>query len=201
MASGFLATLVVKFAVANYGLSLMALADPFAVCAGEFLWVPTDLGMEIKTEQGAIETFKFLEAFDERGRALPTEMLEKWFNSKRRALVHIALSRTVLWGFLVHLCMFNLFVTVQEEIGDVTSIGMILRHRDTVVVSVCLGFTCLVVVFGCKAIRALQKWPVEQGDTSDESDDNASTSGKDKGHDRSSKSQITTFTGEVESRT
>lgn len=159
ISSGFLAIIVIKFAVANYGLSLMSLADPFVVCAGEFLWIPTDLGMEIQTAEGSKEHVQFLKAFDERGKALPTELLEKWFRSKRRALVHIGLSRTVFWGFIVHLCMFNLFVAVQEEIGEDTSLGMVLQHRDFIVLTVCLCFAALVVTIGWKAIVYLGTLP------------------------------------------
>jgi hypothetical protein len=179
VASGFLSIIIVKFAVANYGLSLMTLADPFVVCAGEFLWVPTDLGMEIQTSDGTTERIQFLQAFDERGRALPTEMLEKWFRSKQRALVHIGLSQTVFWGFLVHLCMFNLFVAVQEEMGEDSSIGMILQHRDNVVLGVCLIFAAFVVLLGYRAIAHLNRLPLrpEHGETSDDSSDDGGRRG------------------------
>lgn len=161
VASGFLALIVVKFAVANFGLSLMGLADPFMICAGEFLWVPTDMGMELKTDDGSRERVRFLEAFDERGRALPTEMIAKWFNSKKRALYHIGLSKTLFWGIIVHLCMFNLFVAVQEEI-EASSLEEIIQERESIVAGVCLGFAGLVIFLGCTIISKLSSLPQEQ---------------------------------------
>ena len=170
--SGFLAIIIIKFAVANYGLSLMSLADPFVVCAGEFLWIPTDLGMEIQTTEGSKEHVQFLKAFDERGKALPTELLEKWFRSKRRALVHIGLSRTVFWGFIVHLCMFNLFVAVQEEIGNNNDLGEMLQHRDFIVLTVCLCFAAVVVTLGYKSITYLNTLPKPLPKTKKSNNDN-----------------------------
>jgi hypothetical protein len=171
VASGFLAILVVKFAVANYGLSLMTLADPFVVCAGEFLWVPTDMGMEIKTADGQTERVQFLEAFDERGRALPTEMIAKWFNSKRRSLCIIGLSKSVFWGFLVHLCMFNLFVAVQEDLGEESSLTDLLEARDMKVLTACMVFAAFVLFVGIRIVRRLNSLPKtdEQRETSDDS--------------------------------
>lgn len=173
VASGFLAILVVKFAVANYGLALMHLADPFVVCAGEFLWVPTDMGMEIKTSNGQKERVEFLEAFDERGRALPTEMISKWFSSKKRSLYIVGLSKSVFWGIVVHLCMFNLFVAVQEDADELGTLTAMLDQRDMKVLAACISFAGCVGFIGVRIIRHLNTLPhpdsEEHRETSDDS--------------------------------
>jgi len=132
LASGFLATLVIKFAVANFGLSLMKLADPFVVCAGEFLWMapPTDMttsspktsskGRRGLKDEGGISTREMLEAFDEQGRALPKDLVRTWFKAKQRSLLHAGFSRTVFWGLAVHLCIINLMLSVYQEIYSTT---------------------------------------------------------------------------------
>jgi hypothetical protein len=38
--TGLLATLVAKFVMANFVISLLKIADPFVVCRGEFMWIP-----------------------------------------------------------------------------------------------------------------------------------------------------------------
>jgi hypothetical protein len=38
--TGLLATLVIKFVMANFVISLLKIADPFVVCRGEFMWIP-----------------------------------------------------------------------------------------------------------------------------------------------------------------
>lgn len=135
--SGFLATLFVKVAVANFGLSLMALADPFIVCAGEFLWIPN---------VNQIES-------------------QEWFRTKQRALFHVGLSRTLFWGTVVCLCMINLFCSVYQEAykdvdlaeEDLPQLYQMLEQRDIVVLGGCLGTAFAVIALGSYFVSRLNQ--------------------------------------------
>lgn len=134
IASGFLATLLVKIAVANFGLALMSLADPFVVCAGEFLGFPWTT-----TARDKSSTMDIVVA------------------SKRRSLLVAALSKTVFWGFVMHLCLFNMFAAVYEGVGEETSVEESLTERDKNVMKGCLGFTAMVAVSGFFIVRQFRK--------------------------------------------
>jgi hypothetical protein len=158
VASGFLATLLVKIAVANFGLSLMKLADPFVVCAGEFLWMPTEFGMDIQSADGQRERV-LLDSLGGRGQSLAPSVLQQWYASKRRALFHIGLSKAFLWGLLMHLSLVNLFFAVYDEIGENSSLGQSLERHDILVLGACLSFAAFVAFIGVHTICSLPKIP------------------------------------------
>ena len=200
LASGFLATLLIKFAVANFGLSLMELADPFVVCAGEFLWMapPATMGTSTTTSARrprlndsrgsgeALSTRQILEAFDEQGRALPDEMVQTWFKTKQRSLVHVGFSKTLFWGILVHLCMVNLFLSVYQEVytafdetfvGDeIPSLYQMLEERDQVVLAACLGCSAFVAFLGAYFVCRLNHLASVQEEHVGDTDDSSSES-------------------------
>ena len=134
IASGFLATLVIKIAVANFGLALMTLADPFVVCGGEFLGFPWT------TEAG------------DRGDAMAAVVV-----SKRRSLLVAALSKTVFWGFVMHACLFNMFAAVYEGVGEETKVEESMTERDKNVLKGCLGFAAMVAALGLVIVGQFKK--------------------------------------------
>ena len=190
LASGFLATLMIKFAVANFGLSLMELADPFVVCAGEFLWMAPPASMEGSRSRGSSSNYantstrQMLEAFDEQGRALPNKMVQTWFKTKQRSLVHVGFSKTLFWGIIVHLCMINLFLSVYQEVSatinqaifvgaEIPSYYEMLEENDRLVLAYSLGCAAVVSVLGiyfvCRLNRLASIQEEHLGDTDDSS--------------------------------
>jgi hypothetical protein len=184
IASGFIATLLIKVAMANFGLALMELADPFVVCAGEFLWMPTSFGSgrQLSTRASGANR-QILEAFDEQGRSLPSEMVRTWFQAKQRALFHCALSKVLFWGFLVHLCLVNLFESVYKEVyeGYVVARGAppfyaLLEERDLKVLAGCLVATGAVLILGVFVIRYLNRLSARNAENIGDTDDSSSDS-------------------------
>jgi hypothetical protein len=68
--------------------------------------MPTDFGMEFKNGDQQCERVIF-DAFQG---GIDPSVLKKWMASKHRALFHIGLSKTVLWGFLMHINQYVQFV-------------------------------------------------------------------------------------------
>jgi hypothetical protein len=184
IASGFIATVLIKVAIANFGLALMELADPFVVCAGEFLWMPTSFGngRQLRTT-GSGGNRQILEAFDEQGRALPSEMVNTWFKAKQRALFHCALSKVLFWGLLVHVCLVNLFESVYKEVyegyvvaEDAPPLYVLLEKRDLTVLAGCLVATGVVLILGVLIIRSLNRLSATNAECAGETDDSSSDS-------------------------
>lgn len=137
IASAFLATLLVKVAVANFGVSLMELADPFSVCAGEYLGLPVSSS-----------------TLNENRDQLWSAVLK----SKRRSLFVASLSRTVCWGFVMHACLFNMFAAVYDGSGATrTSAELAIEQRDKNVLAACLGFAITVALTGIYVIRKIHE--------------------------------------------
>lgn len=136
--SAFLATLLVKVAVANFGLSLMELADPFVVCAGEYLGLPVASS-----------------SINENKDKLWASVLK----SKRRSLFVASLSRVVCWGFVMHACLFNMFAAVYDGTNSstTTSVELAIEQRDKNVLAGCLAFAVAVALTGAYVIRGLQE--------------------------------------------
>ena len=134
IASGFLATLVVKIAVANFGLALMTLADPFVVCAGQFLGLPWKNAGQGKNS-----------------------VLEAVVSSKRRSLTVVGLSKAFFWGFVMHACMLNLFAAVYEGVGEATRLEESLTERDKNVLTGCLLAAVGVAALGIASVCKLKK--------------------------------------------
>lgn len=171
IASGFLAMLVVKVAMANFGVSLMLLADCFCGCQGEYLWMPMSLVPE--GSKAKSQTSRRAESTTTSSSASPpTQLIEKWFEKKRRALFVGALSKTFFWGLLVHLCMVNLFRSVYQEMYDslellgdrgnstrdtTLQLYEMLEQRDIKVLGSCLGVAGIVIVLGIYVVHELNE--------------------------------------------
>ena len=145
IASGFLATLVVKIAVANFGLALMALADPFVVCAGEYLGLP--------------------------GTSMDSGIMSAILKSKRRSLLVVALSKSVFWGFVMHFCLFNMFTAAYVGVGEETAIEEALNDRDKRVLLGCLYFAMSVAGVGIYVIGKIRESMAKQRSQDAESTD------------------------------
>jgi len=150
IASGFLATLVVKIAVANFGLSLLSLADPFVICNGQFLCMPHDFGMEVR-DHGQRERLDIMT-----NEALKSDVLYKWFESKHWALFYIGLSKSIFWGFLVHLSLFNLLTSVYDELDPEASLSQTIDNRDMNVLTGCMSLAAFVFLVGIYCIWQLR---------------------------------------------
>jgi len=173
IASGFLAMLVVKVAMANFGVSLMLLADCFCGCQGEYLWMPMSLVPDgSKTKSQTPSRRAESNTTTSSSAAPPTQLIEKWFEKKRRALFVGALSKTFFWGIVVHLCMVNLFRSVYQEMykslellgyhgsstRDITlQFYEMIEQRELKVLGSCLGVAGIVSALGVYIVYKLNE--------------------------------------------
>lgn len=120
--TGILAQVFVKFAVTNFGIALYRFADPLSNCAGRFQWPNS-------------ERFKMLNGNSER----------EWRqirNEKKNIFKLIYLKRSIIWGIIVHLCIFNLIFSTSDH-DDEEAI-----HADSVVFKVTISIAALALLFG-----------------------------------------------------
>jgi len=104
--------------------------------------------------------------------APPTQLIEKWFEKKRRALFVGALSKTFFWGIVVHLCMVNLFRSVYQEMykslellgyhgsstRDITlQFYEMIEQRELKVLGSCLGVAGIVSALGVYIVYKLNE--------------------------------------------
>jgi len=143
IASGVVATLVVKIAVANYGLSLMTLADPFVVCAGEFLASP-----EYITRSG--------ESTED------PSLVKHWMRSKMNSIRYICMSQTIFWGAIVHLSLVNLFITAYEQVTHNPEVNEELQLNDMRLLTSCVVFTSLILFGGHRACKYIRTYEPEE---------------------------------------
>ncbi|GFH50143.1 hypothetical protein CTEN210_06619 [Chaetoceros tenuissimus] len=102
ISSGIFASLVIKFFIANFGISLVKLADPFYVHDGKYESPPNDVN--ISEEEGDAKSFLFVN--------------EAISQNKIAALKAIALREVIIWGALTNFCLISLFIASIPDMKE-----------------------------------------------------------------------------------
>jgi len=132
--SGLLATLLIKFAMTNFAVGLLKLADPFVVCNGHFMWIPAKFGLG-------------LHGVDKTG------LFEQFKKTKETALFNITLRTLVVWGLLLHFCLYSLMFAAYSGSSSTQSV----KSDDIAVLLICLGISIFVVLAALSFIVQLKK--------------------------------------------
>lgn len=119
ISSGLLAGLVVKFFIANFGISLVKLADPFFVHDGKYESPPTSV--KVSEEEGDAKSLLFVN--------------EEITQNKIAALKAIAFREVIVWGVLTNLCLISLFVASMPNIDKFSKLDMIVT---SVILAICV---------------------------------------------------------------
>jgi hypothetical protein len=154
ISSGLLATFLIKFAMTNYSLGLLKLADPFVICAGKFLWIPRKFGLGV--------------AGTERD-----ELFLQFKRTKLASVWAINLREAIVWSVITHLLLLNLMKSTYSSSNSVS-------QGELEVMRACLILSGLAVVAGMLFIWCFLRKPrdargkegkkVEGNDEGDESD-------------------------------
>lgn len=132
--SGLLAALIIKFIVTNFVISLLRSADPFVVCGGEFLWIPSKFGLGLDGQK--------------------LDKASHFFKEKRRKekiLRFINLRDLLWWGFLMHMCLLNLIAAAYS-----TSRTVGVQNSDVAVLKLTMTVGALIMIAGILFICALK---------------------------------------------
>lgn len=132
--SGLLATLLIKFAMTNFAVGLLKLADPFVVCNGHFMWIPAKFGLG-------------LHGVDKTG------LFEQFKKTKETALFNITLRTLVVWGLLLHFCLYSLMFAAYSGSSSTQSVN----SDDIAVLLICLGISIFVVLAALSFMVQLKK--------------------------------------------
>jgi hypothetical protein len=151
------------YAVTNYALALLRMADPFVVCSGEFFWIPSKLG-------------------DGLGGRSKTQVFAGFRKNKESTLRTIAFKGAITWGLIMHICIVNLMYTAysQYDNSGSTASPFNISQSDAVILSFCMsvsggviaGSICFIGVLRARkniVLRRLRK--KQNGDDSDEDND------------------------------
>lgn len=126
ISSGLLANLLVKIAIANFGIALLKLADPFCICEGTYESPPTAAQKQgEEQEQPATSIF-----VDNQVKA-----------DKAAALKAIAMRESLIWGFITNSCLLSLLVVAASNFDG-------FKRVDYIFFGVTLG-SAFLLPFGC----------------------------------------------------
>ena len=128
--SGLLASFLVKIAMTNFAMGLLHLADPFLSCAGEFMWIPEKLGSGLGSRD-------------------KNEVFRGFTKNKLKTLRNTHLRTCIIWGTIMHVCVFNLvktaFVTSKQLYG-----GLLLGNQDRAILTITgIGSVLIIVMAWC----------------------------------------------------
>lgn len=104
IASGLLANLVVKIAIAQFGVALLKVADPFTSCKGMYECPPT-----LNQNDGEHELF-----VDGRVKEI-----------KEAALRTLAIRESIIWGFISNSCLLSLVVVAIANVNNFKTVDYI----------------------------------------------------------------------------
>jgi hypothetical protein len=132
--SGLFATIILKFTMTNFVIALLKIADPFVVCAGRFVWIPTKFGLS----SGGLNKDKLFAQFK---------------TTKEGSLYFINLRGTIFWGFFMHWALWNLMSTAYTTSlsdGGIDEAGI-------AVLQFCMIVAVIVVTIGLAIMFCLKK--------------------------------------------
>jgi len=146
--SGLLAVLLLKFVLANFGVALLKMADPFFVCNGEYESPPEVIDGDLTEEQEG----------NERRTLLNVNVGMK--NKKIAALKTVALRECLVWGLLTNLSLVCLVIASSSNLDK-------FQKLDYVVFAIIVGLSigasiccCSFTKYSAKVVNAI----VEKGD-------------------------------------
>mmetsp|Transcript_12749 Transcript_12749/g.18545 ORF Transcript_12749/g.18545 Transcript_12749/m.18545 type:complete len:247 (+) Transcript_12749:420-1160(+) len=126
ISSGILTALILKFAITNFGLALLKLADPFCTCGGKYESPPMVINSD--NEQ---------DVEDNQSLAVTEEVTK----DKEAELYTIAIRQSIFWGFISNFCLVTLLVTAVPNFTTFTTPDII-TFGVLVVVSITIPFSC-----------------------------------------------------------
>ena len=135
ISSGVLASILLKAGVANFGVSLVRLADPFMICDGKYIGPPSNLNFQ-RSE------------------------LQELTQAKKDALRIAGLGGVFLWGLFMNLMMANIIISILSS-DDAESIS----EGDAAVAVVLILVSFLPVSISWRAYRIVQGANVNLADT------------------------------------
>jgi len=133
IASGLLASILIKFAITNFGIALLKLADPFSLFGGMYECPPLSaLGKHSDTEA--------------QKRTAAVLFVDKDVQDKREeAFKAIAIRESIVWGIITNLSLMSLIVST---VADMESFEELDKAIFAVIVSItlvlpiaCIGIT------------------------------------------------------------
>jgi len=127
MTSGLFASLLVKIAIANFGVALLKFADPFCICDGKYESPPEVMNQDLKEEEGQDATFLHVD-----------NNVKK---NKVKALKAIAFRECLIWGFFTNISLLSLIVASWSNLDE-------FKTLDYIVFAVIMGLS-LGASFGC----------------------------------------------------
>jgi hypothetical protein len=132
-ASGLLAAIIIKFTVAKFVISLLKIADPLAVCNGEFFWIPRkfNLQLDLSNKERLFANFR-----------KTTEDSQFYINFRG----------FLFWGIVMHLALFNLMLAgYQSAREEGMTLDKLPVAKSTIIVAI------LVLFMGCLIILCLKR--------------------------------------------
>ena len=107
LSSGLLAGILVKFAIANFGVALLKVADPFCVCDGKYESPPETAMYQDRSneEEGGIETS-----------TATIHVSEEVTKAKAAALRAIAFRQCLIWGFITNSSLLSLLTVSSSKL-------------------------------------------------------------------------------------
>lgn len=129
VSSGLLASFLVKIAMTNFATGLLHLADPFLSCNGEFLWIPSKLGSGL----GGRDKNKVFRNFKE---------------NKRLTFRNIYLKSVIIWGTIMHTCVFNLLKTAFTSTEQLYG-GLLLSDIDRAILTFTMSSSLVIILMTC----------------------------------------------------
>lgn len=124
ISSGLLAGLVIKFFIANFGISLVKLADPFCIHDGKYESPPESMD---HSEDDNPQSFLHVN--------------RQITENKSAALKAIALRSSVVWGLLTNMCLASLVISSAPNINE-------FQNLDIIICSV-ISALCIIGAVGC----------------------------------------------------
>ena len=118
ISSGILSSILLKAAVANFGLALLRCADPFSLCDGSFLVQPkpTKIPQQQQQQPSSSSSSSNEDAVlpcDWNRLKLQSEMSIRWW----------AFGSAVFWGLCIVVMIVNLILVHIQRIGGMKSLG------------------------------------------------------------------------------
>jgi hypothetical protein len=146
LSSGLLASLLVKFAIANFGIALLRYADPLCICNGRYESPPKAMNSNANNEERE-EAETFLDV---------DESIKK---DKIRALKAVALRQCLIWGIITNSSLVTLVVASLKTPLDEY------RRLDYIIFAIIVTL-CVVGPIGCflctrRAERFVEKKVIE----------------------------------------
>lgn len=110
IASGLLANLLIKIAIANFGVALLKLADPFCTCEGTYECPP------IAKSQG-----------QDQEQTNPSLFVDEHVKMDKAAgLKALAIRETLIWGFLTNSCLLSLVVVAMGDLHGFKTVDYVM---------------------------------------------------------------------------